>query len=410
MFTRNISAFFEQALQDTPLLLVNGSRQVGKSTFVKMLLEKTHAYYTLDDPTILSSALKDPLMFLESLPNPSIIDEIQRALPIFLPLKKLIDQNRKPGFFVLTGSADVLALPRLADSLAGRIEIYTLWPFSQGEIEEKKEDFIFFVFNTSTFPKYKNTLTLEGLIERIIRGGYPEIIKRSLPQRRRQWFASYLQTLIEKDIKSLASIEGIFDLPNLIQICAARCGSLLNFSELSRTTGLPGTTLKRYFALLQQTYLIVTLPPWTKNLNKRLVKTPKLYLNDTGFLTHILDYDQTRLLKDRPFLGHVLENFVVMELKKQLGWSQQRCRLYHYRTHTQQEIDLILEAADSRIVAIEIKLSKSVSFKDFEHIHNLQCDIGPLFYRGVVFYMGDSIVPFGTNLYAVPLSFLWDHP
>jgi uncharacterized protein len=410
MFTRNISALFEETLQDTPLLLVNGSRQVGKSTFVKILLEKTHAYYTLDDPTILSSALRDPLMFLESLPHPSIIDEIQRALPLFLPLKKLIDQNREPGFFVLTGSADVLSLPRLADSLAGRLEIYTLWPLSQGELEGKKEDFISFVFNASSFPIYQNTLTLEGLIERILRGGYPEIIKRSLPHRRRQWFTSYLQTLIEKDIKSLASIEGIFDLPNLIQICAARCGSLLNFSELSRVTRLPATTLNRYFALLQQTYLMVTLPPWTKNLNKRMVKAPKLYLNDTGLLTHILDYDRTRLLKDRSFLGHVLENFVVMEIKKQLGWSQQRCRLYHYRTHTQQEIDLILEAADSRLVAIEIKLSKSVTPKDFQAMQNLQTDVGSLFHRGIVFYMGESIVPFGPNLYAVPLPFLWDHP
>lgn len=414
MFKRNITDAFLEALEDTPVVLMNGSRQVGKSTFVKNLLNATHDYYTLDDPTILTSARQDPMMFVEGLQVPSILDEVQRAPQLFLPLKKTIDDFRRPGFFVLTGSANVLSLPNLADSLAGRLEIHTLWPLSQGEILGKKEDFIHQLFGNNLFgknyPPYKSDLSLTQLIDLIVRGGYPDVINRTSPQRRRKWFSSYLTTVLEKDIRDLSHIEGLLDLPNLIQLFASRCGSLLNLSEISRSIGIPHTTLKRYLALLEKIYLLISLPAWTKNLSKRLIKTPKIYLNDTGLLTHLVTYDQKRLLNDKLFLGHVLENFVVMELKKQMTWSQQICQIYHYRNLNNQEIDVILEAPDSKVVAIEIKLSHSVSASDFSAIKGLEEELGDTFHRGIVLYMGERVVPFGINKHAVPLSILWNHP
>lgn len=406
MYTRNIEKDLTEALKDTPVLLVNGARQVGKSTLVKTLLAKKHRYYTMDNPTTLASAKHDPLSFLEGLSGPSILDEIQRVPELFLALKKRVDENRVPGFFVLTGSANVLSLPKLSDSLAGRMEIHTLWPLSQGEIAGRQENFITSIFSKD-FQKVRTRLSADELVDIILAGGYPEVLVRSSFERQKKWFSSYLTTILEKDIRDLAQIEGLVELPRLLQLFAARCASLLNLSEVSRSTGVAATTLKRYLALLEKTYLLVFVPPWSKNLGKRLVKAPKVYLNDTGLLTHLVDFDKDRLLKNRAFFGHVLENFVVMELKKQMTWSKQRCSMFHYRTHGGQEVDIILEAPDSRVVAIEIKMSKTVDKKDFSGIESLEEDVGDSFQKGVVLYLGDDILPFGKNKYAVPIQALW---
>jgi predicted AAA+ superfamily ATPase len=411
MFSRNVTSPFLEAMQDTPVILVNGSRQVGKSTFVKSLLNTSHQYFTLDDPTTLMSIKKDPMMFLDGLSGPVIIDEIQRAPDLFLPIKKKVDNQIIPGYFVLTGSANVLALPRLGDSLAGRMEIHTLWPLSQGEMLGIQEDFIAHAFSGTSFGSQLKvpipTLPLSDLVQKLCQGGYPEAIRRDQPQRRQKWFASYMAMILEKDIRDLSQIEGLAELPNLMQLLASRCGNLVNTSEIARTLGIANTTLKRYLSLLENLYLLVFIPAWSKNITKRLVKSPKIYLNDTGLLLNLLGYTHDRLLNDKGFLGHVLENFVVMEIQKQMTWSQQSCRMYHYRTHNGQEVDIILEAPDSRIVAIEIKLANSVGPKAFSGMIDLEQELGNNFHRGILFYLGDTIVPFGKNKHAIPLSYLW---
>lgn len=411
MYERNISNAFLEALQDTPVILVNGSRQVGKSTFVRSLLRSSHQYMTLDDPTTLKSIGNDPLLFLEGLSGPIIIDEIQRSPEFFLPLKKVIDENRKPGYFVLTGAANVLNLPRLGDSLAGRMEIHTLWPLSRGEIMGVREDFIHRLFNNPLSAplsqKSPPKIDLEMLVEWLCQGGYPEAVGRESAQRRSKWFTSYLTLILEKDIRELSNIEGLVELPSLLQLMASRCGSLLNISEMTRTLKIPNTTLTRYLALLKNLYLFVTLPSWSKNITKQIVKAPKIYLNDTGLLLHLMGYQANRLLKEMGFLGHVFENFVVMELQKQMTWSQQPSRMYHYRTYQGQEVDILLETPDSRIVGIEVKLSNNVNPKDFSGILDLEKEIGSHFHRGIVLYLGDSIIPFGTNKHAVPLGHLF---
>lgn len=406
MFTRNIQHELLLALKDTPILLVNGARQVGKSTLVKSLLQETHHYYTMDDPTTLSGIKEDPLGFLKGLPGPSILDEIQRVPELFLPLKKVVDENRQPGFFVLTGSANVLSLPKLADSLAGRMEIHTLWPLSQEEIQGNREDFISELFRDK-MKLSPSELSQEDLIEMIVRGGYPEALSRSSHDRRKKWFSSYITTLMEKDIRELAQIEGLVELPRLLQLFAARAATLVNLTEVSRSVGIPATTLKRYLTLLEKTYLLVFVPAWSRNLNKRLVKSPKAYLNDTGLLTYLVDTDQKRLAQNKAFLGQVLENFVVMELSKHMTWSKQRCSLYHYRIHAGQEVDLVLEVPDGRVVGLEVKLSQTVTPKDFKGLESLKEDCGDHFHKGIVLYGGKEIVPFGRGKFAVPLSALW---
>lgn len=410
MFKRNIAADFLESLKDTPVVLLNGSRQVGKSTFVKSLLRDTHQYITLDDPTTLSSIKKDPTLFLQGLESPVIIDEIQRAPEIFLPLKKNVDDTKRFGYFVLTGSANVLSLPRLGDSLAGRMEIHTLWPLSYGEMHGVKEDFVSFLFGENLkLPGDEvqpSNLSLSDTVELMCRGGYPESVRRETEKRRQRWFSSYITMVLEKDVRDLSNIEGLSELPNLMQLMANRVGTLLNTSEVSRSLRLPNTTLKRYLSLLENLFLLVIIPPWAKNATKRLVKSPKIYLNDTGLLLHLTGHDNSRLLEDKNFLGHVFENFIVLELLKQMTWSEKLCRMYHYRTHSGQEVDVVIEAQDSQIVAIEIKLANTVTSKDFSGIIALEEETGSRFHRGIVLYLGQSVIPFGPNKHAVPLQLM----
>ncbi len=412
MLRRNIAQACLEVSADTPVLLINGSRQSGKSTFVKSVFHKSHQYFTLDDVSTLKSVQQDPVMFLEGVRGPIIIDEIQRAPELFLPIKKKVDEHRLPGSFILTGSANVLALPRMGDSLAGRMEIHTLWPFSQGEFNGIKEDFIQALFMDNFLEAMQqkpiHVIELEHLIAILCQGGYPETLSKKSPQRQQKWFASYMMMILEKDVRDLSHIEGLLEIPNLMQLMAARCGCLANTTEISRTLGISATTLRRYITILENLYLLISVPAWSKNLTKRLVKAPKTYLNDTGLLLHCIGANPQRLLRDKGFLGHVLENFVVMEFKKQMTWSAQPCRMFHFRTHEGQEVDIILEAPNGELIAIEVKLAYTVGSKDFSGMSCLEKDIGLSFHRGIVLYMGDQIIPFGKNKHAIPLSYLWD--
>jgi len=404
------------------VVLINGARQVGKSTLAKALFSDKYGaawddaewdktewasaqYLTLDDATTLAAAASSPLSFLEGLPPHVVIDEIQRAPELFLAIKKLVDQDRKPGRFLLTGSANAMTLPKVADSLAGRMEVHTLWPLSQGEIEGKKETFIDYCFGIEKLPKVL-PISWKDLSERLHLGGYPESLKRSEPRRRNAWYRSYLTSIIERDIRELANIEGYRELPNLLQLLASRVGGVLNFSDISRDTKISNTTLKRYVALLEAVFIFLPLPAWYRNEEKRLVKSPKIYLNDTGLAMHLRGMDQARLL-DRNKAGFLLENFIVMELKKQQAWSETLPSLYHFRTTTEKEVDAVLEAPDGRVVGIESKSSSEVSMSDFTGMKELATLARDDFHRGIVLYTGQETVSFGEKFTAMPVSALW---
>jgi uncharacterized protein len=407
MLPRGITPQLLAALSDRPVVLLSGARQVGKSTLVRNLPEHPARYLTLDDPTVLAAAAGDPTGFVAGLDGPVILDEVQRAPELFLAVKAEVDRDRRAGRFLLTGSADVFLLPRASESLAGRMEVLTLWPLSQGEAESASERFVDALFGGS-FPRLPGpAASRTEVFECALRGGYPEIVARIAPARRRAWFSSYLTTILARDVRDLANIESATALPRLLALLAARATALLNYAELSRSSGIAMSTLKRYFALLEATFLVQTLPAWAGNLSKRLVKSPKLLFADTGLLAHTLGLDASRLESEPQLAGPLLENFVLMEVRKQAGWSAVQPALFHYRTQTGQEIDLLLEDAAGRLVGIEVKAGATVGERDVRPLLDLAEVLGKRFVRGVVLYLGQAVVPFGSRVTALPLSALW---
>ncbi|MFL6233270.1 MAG: ATP-binding protein [Thermoanaerobaculia bacterium] len=410
MYPRNLTPILGDALGDRPVVLLNGARQVGKSTLVQSLAGEGAQYLTLDDPTVLAAATQDPAGFVVGLGGPAILDEVQRAPELFLALKAAVDRDRRPGRFLLTGSANVLVLPRASESLAGRMEILTLWPLSQGEIEGVVEGFVDALFAKTFAPPRLEPLDRGELFERLVRGGFPELVDKRSEARRRAWFTSYTTSILQRDVRDLTNIEDLAALPRLLSLLAARATTLLNYSELSRSSGIPASTLKRYFALLEATFLVLTLPAWSANFSKRLVKSPKLLLNDAGLLASSLALSPERLLEEPRLAGPLLENFVLMEIRKQVSWSRTQPGLFHYRTQTGQEVDLLLEDPTGRIVGVEVKMGSAVQEKDVRALHDLADALGPRFVRGVVLYAGERAVPFSEKIFALPIQALWRTP
>ncbi len=409
MLRRHITRSLLDALSDTPVVLLHGARQTGKSTLAQSLAEGDHParYLTLDDAALLAAARHDPAGFVAGLHDPVVLDEIQRAPELFPAIKARVHRDRRPGRFLLTSSANVTLLPRSTESLAGRMALLTLWPLSQGEIEERMEGFVDVVFAATLPPLTEGLPDRSELIRRMLRGGYPEVLLRSAESRRSAWFGSYLTTILHRDVRDLANIEGLTALPRLLAVLSARVMALTNFAELSRSMGLPLSTLKRYMALLETTFLVQMLPAWSGNAGKRLVKAPRLLLGDTGMIAHLLGADAGRLMAKPELFGPLLEHFVAMELRKQLAWSGTQAHLSHFRTQTGQEVDLVLEEKAGRIVGIEVKASATVSAQDFKGLRTLAEVVGKRFRRGVVLYTGSTAIPFGTHLHALPVGALW---
>ena len=410
MYQRYIIKQIIEGLKDTPVILINGARQTGKSTLCRQLVEAGSfdgQIMTMDDPTTMAAAQADPLGFLQDLSPHVIIDEVQRAPELFLSIKKLVDDNRKGRRLILTGSADVMTLPQVADSLAGRIEIHDLWPLSQAEIRGKKSNFLDTLISADgRFQSHKNNW--KDMIEAIRAGGYPEALQRETEGRKAKWFESYIDTVLQKDIKDLANIEGLTQLPNILQLIATRVGSTINLSDIARLSGVKNTTLQRYMALLEHVFLILKIPAWTPNIEGQFVKSPKIVLNDTGLLCHLRGESVDSLMGNRTTAGAFLENFIVMEIIKLLSWSNLFLKAYHFSIHRGAEVDLVLEDRKKQLYGIEIKSTASVDQNDFKGLKRLADVAGKKFQRGIVLYGGEHMVGgFGENLQAVPLSAVW---
>ena len=410
MFNRHIADSLLQALGDTPAVLLNGARQTGKSTLVQSaaVTKPGRQYLTLDDPGVLAAAKRDPNGFVAGLNTPVTLDEVQHLPELFPVIKAAIDRKREPGRFLLTGSANVMLLPKLSESLAGRLEVLTLWPFSRGETTGVQEDFVDSLFSERPWAKGKVSIPKrDELFEVVLAGGYPPAIARKVGDRRSSWFQSYLMTILQRDIRDLSNVADVTAVPRLLSVVAARVGGLLNFADLSRTLGLPQTTLKRYFALLEATFLVQLLRPWSRNLGQRVIQTPKVYLNDTGLLAHLLGLSVERLAADGTLAGGILENHVLMELRKQAAWSKTRPEYFYWRTASGQEVDIVLENAAGQVVGVEVKASATLSGSDIRGLKALEEAAGKKWLRGVVLYTGTEVIPFAGNLHAVPLPRLW---
>lgn len=409
MFARALSASVSAALEDTPAVFVAGARQTGKSTLVEAFARGAGGWkvQTFDDLATLAAARADPVGFVESLGRRAILDEVQRVPELFLPLKASIDRDRRPGRFLLTGSANVLALPRVAESLAGRMEILTLWPLTQAEIAGHASGFIDACFSGRPDRLDLPPLPRPELERRLLRGGYPEVVSRERPESRERWFDAYVAALIQRDLRDLADIERVAELPRLLRTVALRTGAPLNVADLGRTLGLNQVTLKRYLTLLETLFLLVQLPPWFENRGKRLARTPKLYLNDSGLLARLRDLGAGDLEGRPDELGPLLETFAAMELLRLAPFSAARARVHHFRTSAGQEVDLVLEGRRRQLVGVEVKAGATVSASDFKGLRVLRELVGDRLAAGVVLHTGKEVLPFGPGLWAAPIQALW---
>jgi predicted AAA+ superfamily ATPase len=395
------------ALEDTRVVTLNGARQAGKSTLARLAAQvrPNSLIRLLDDPATLRAAQDDPASFVDH-DGLLVIDEVQLAPELFRSIKVAVDTDPRPGRFLLTGSAQVLALRHLPDALPGRMEIIELWPFSQGEMDHCPDAFIDAVFAQGPALSRTSPLRKRDYLERIVRGGYPEALRRS-SRRRAAFFDSYLTILIERDVKEITAIERRGELRRLLALLAGRSARLLVPAALAGESGIPRTTLNRYLELLAAVFLIKQIPAWSTGQTHRAIGTPKLAFTDTGIACHLIGQDATRLGEPGGAAGQMIENFVLMELARQLTWSAERARLYHYRTKDQTEVNAVLETPDGRIAAIEVKAGATIRTEDLAGLRHLHQRLGPRFITGIVLYTGQQTLPFGDRLRAVPIDALW---
>ena len=421
---RFIESRFLEALEDSPVVLIQGPRQSGKTTLALMVCSpeslpvgsgldgytgRGYRYLSFDDNNVRAGAEADPTGFVADLPERVVLDEVQRAPELFTTLKLEVDRRRVPGRFVLTGSSDVLAVPTVQDSLAGRLETIRLHPLAQCELYGSRPDdygFMDALFGRG-FPVQQAPRLGPELAGRIASGGYPPALTRPPGRRRSSWYRNYIEAQVQRDIGSMSRISGLNAMPRLLAMAAAQTAQLFNLSSLATPFQLSRPTIGDYVALLERVYLLERLPPWHSNRGKRLVKTPKLHVCDTGLACALLGASEATLLRDRSLMGHLLETFVFQELRRQATWYAGAVDFFHYRDRDQVEVDIVLEHG-GMVAGVEVKLGATVQPADFRGLRRLRDACGERFAAGVVLYDGETSVGFGDGMYAVPIRLLWE--
>ncbi|OJW51284.1 MAG: hypothetical protein BGO67_12930 [Alphaproteobacteria bacterium 41-28] len=411
-FKRWLTPILYDCLKAAPAVFVNGPRQAGKSTLVKQLATQliNASYISLDDLNARAAAENDPLAFLRQFDGPVIVDEVQLVPSLFRSIKLLIDEMRQEsrkaanGRFILTGSANIMALPELSDALVGRARILTLLPLGMGEYVNRQPVIERLFENGLSLSS--NQIYEEFLLENwIYKATFPEVAL--MPTKEREgWYQYYITTILQRDVRQLAEIDKISALPHLLKVLALRMASLINDSSTARDVGLNAMTYRRYRTLLQGVFLVTTLPPWFRNIGKTLLKSPKLFFYDTGLLSHLLDIAPQKLKESQsPLYGHLVENFVATELMKQMTLLS-KLTLYHYRTKDGREVDFVLEGPMGKLVGFEVKARSSVTADDFAGLKSLKEAAGDDFKHGIVLYTGKTVLAFGTDMVAVPITAL----
>jgi predicted AAA+ superfamily ATPase len=406
MYKRFVEQRAAEALLDTPVVLIVGPRRTGKTTLVRAMGQADRTYITLDDQTVLEAAESDPAGFIRGL-DQATIDEIQRAPDLLLAIKKTVDEDYRPGRFVLTGSANVMTLPRIADSPAGRMETIRMLPLARAEIEGRKPNLLERLF-AGTLRRARNAVVGDDLVHFVLLGGFPEVIARDSERRRQDWARSYLTSVVTRDLRDIADVEKLTELPKFVRMLAEYSSQLVNYSQFGASINVSHKTGQRYVGLLEQVFLITMLQPWYTNALKRIVKTPKLHFLDSGLLASARGLTFDRVKADRGTFGALLESFVVSEVLKLMTGSDLRLTPYHFRDRDKREVDIVLERDDGMIAGIEVKASATVKASDFGGLRALGEACGARFAFGVVLYDSVEVVPFGDRLAAVPLSSLWD--
>lgn len=405
LYLRWITPCIAEALLDTPAVLLAGPRQAGKTTLVRQFADQGFRYLTLDDELTLLSAREDPAGMIRSLDR-AVIDEIQRAPQLLLAIKASIDEDRRPGRFLLTGSANLMTLPTVADSLAGRMETLSLLPLAQGEIEGGTTNWVDAAFE-GALPAARVFALGDELVGRVLRGGYPEAIARSVARRRVAWARQYIDAIIQRDVRDIAGIERLDQLPRFLRALAQTAGQMCNYTQLGGQIGLDGKTAARYVGVFEQMYLLKRIDPWARNRLSRVVKTPKLQFIDSGLLATLMGLGEERAAQDRTRFGNVLESFVFGELLKHMAWAEGDYQLMYYRDADKVEVDFVIENSVGDLLGVEVKASATVQESDLRGLRKLVGLAGDRFRMGVLLYDGKETLPLGKGLWAAPLSSLW---
>jgi predicted AAA+ superfamily ATPase len=408
LIKRQVRPLVLEALAESRAVALLGARQVGKSTLAHDLSENEYParYISLDDEGVLRTAQVDPRGFIASITGPAVLDEIQRAPGLLLAIKERLDRDRTRGQFLLTGSANLLTLPTVADALPGRVEYVNLWPLSQGELCSVKERFVDTLFQ-GVFPAVTGApVGHPAAVSMLTTGGYPELVGRSARGRSR-FFSSYIASMIGRDIDDVANLRNVENVEHLLYLIAARSGALANFRSMGSDLGVDANTVNSHTKILEDLFLIRRLKPWRTNLGSRHIKTPKLYVVDSGLLAFLIGANERRIVEDGAVFGMMMESFVAMELLRQCDWAEELVSLFHYRDREQREVDVVMERHSGEVVGVEVKATATPSRKDFGGLRYLRDKLGTRFKAGVVLYTGSDTLPFGERLAAVPLSGLW---
>jgi uncharacterized protein len=408
LYSRLLAPALQAALSDTPVVCLLGSRQSGKTTLCQML-SPDRPLISLDEDSYFQTAKLDPDGFVNSLPDAVTLDEIQRVPELLPSIKLAVDRQRRPGRFLLTGSANLLLLPQVTESLAGRMETIFLHPLTEAEKERSPGDFLkcFLAGNLRPAIWGGQSIKSPSLAERLVAGGYPEPLTRP-PQRARQWHRQYLHSIMERDIKDVARVKDAHELSRLLELLALRSAELLNVNNLAQDLGLYRGTIEQYLLILERLFLIRRLPAWHGNPSKRLIKAPKIHLVDSGLAATLSTLTADDWLDRRDRMGHLLESFVVQQVIAQASWTDPDLRFWHYRDKDQVEVDLVVTHG-KKVWGIEVKASSSVGPQDGKGLTRLAGQCGENFQSGIIFYAGNDIIPVGsTSFLATPFSKLWD--
>lgn len=409
LFRRHLQTQLVEALSDTPVIVLQGARQVGKSTLAGWLAaDRDAVVMTLDDPAVLAVAESDPAFFVaQATDRLLIIDEAQRAPGLILPLKAAVDRDRRPGRFLLTGSADLLQVKGVGDSLAGRAETFELCPLSQGELARRQtpEDFVSWLLSGSVLHDFDS---LEPAA--VVTGGYPEAQARSR-RRAQAWFRSYTARLADHDARELQGGGYADHLRALLAILAAGAQQEVVRVRLARDVGVSENTVEAYLRTATTMRLLTTLQPWGRNLRGRVTRRPKTSLNDTGFAAALTRFTEAQALSlgGREYFGALVEQLAAIELEKQSGWSEETYHVYHYRDTDGLEVDLVLELADGRLIAIEIKAASDVNTKAWRNLERFHERFADREVIGVCLYAGTHSFRLHGWLHVLPITALWQH-
>ena len=412
---RDIEKYLQECLIDTPVAVITGPRQSGKTTLARHLLEmpelESGSYLTLDDENILSVARNDPIGLLRNQPRPVIVDEIQRTPELIRTIKLLVDEDRQSGSFILTGSANLMTLPTLADSLAGRAEFVTLYPFRRSELlkqvspdNQSRDDIIHQLLSPEFEPNPSSLLDYDEVISTIVRGGYPEVQRRS-PGRRTRWHRSYADAIVRRDIKEVFQLQKLDEMAQLLKLLASISSETLNYASLGKSVQMDNKSVQKYVSALENLYMVKRIPGWHRNELKRAIKQAKIHFVDTGLLCAVRGINETSIQSDRNLMGSLMETWVCSELLKAITVSEQDCQLFHYRDKNRREVDFILSGHNGQATGIEVKAGMTIKREMFA-AQEMLIEAGSI-QRGVIVYNGDRVLPFSDSLMAIPAGCLF---